>query len=81
VLKFNCTATAWGPVIHYDHKTGRVFVFYSLSRECGRPTTPKMWEPGGDVRVVVGEHLAVGLGLDTTTFHATLLLCVKTRCS
>lgn len=49
---------AWGPVLHYDRRTDRVFVFYSLSRECARPTSPKTWEPGGDVRVVVGEHLA-----------------------
>ena len=33
-------------------------MFYSLSRECARPTTPKTWEPGGDVRVVVGTHLS-----------------------
>lgn len=52
---------AWGPVVHYDDETGKVFVFYSLSRECSRPTTPQTWEPGGDVRVIVGEHLA---GLD-----------------
>jgi hypothetical protein len=41
---------AWGPVLHWDAATDRVLVFYSVSRECSRPTTPKTWEPGGDVR-------------------------------
>jgi hypothetical protein len=47
---------AWGPVLHYDKRSNNVFLFYSLSRECNRPTEPKTWEPGGDVRIIVVGH-------------------------